>query len=722
MMTSQEPGTDRYSYTQNRELSWLRFNRRVLEEAGDETVPLLERLKFIAIFTSNLDEFFMVRVGNLFDLSLVSPGEIDNKTGLTPSGQLEQIYSVIPGLIEIKNRLYDDAAALLRREGICDLTMDELTGEERKFVSTCYKAKILPVLSPQIVDAHHPFPHLVSKGLYVAALLRGKKGAASLGFLPVPDRLPAFLTMPGDPGRSIRMETVLHHYAPTLFGEFKVESACVLCVTRSADLSLDAELLEGEDIRSRMSKLLKKRASQSVVRLELSGKMSGEFMKLLKSRIRVESRQIYVDRSPLRMKYVFELIRTLPAERAAALSFPPYRPRWPADLDPKASIIDQVRRRDRLLFFPFDSVDPFLRLLSEAADRPDVLSIKITIYRLATSSKIAHILCKAAEKGKEVTVLMELRARFDEANNISWSRLLEESGCKVIYGVEEYKCHSKICLITLRRGDKLSYVTQIGTGNYNEHTNEQYTDLSLMTADEQIGLDGTAFFQNMLVGNLEGTYRHLLVAPAGIKPRLLELIDQEIAKGPEGRIRIKANSMTEREVMDKLAEASQAGVQVQLILRGICCLRPGIPARTENIHVTSIVGRFLEHGRIYCFGRGREAVVYIASADLMTRNLNHRVEIACPVYDQQVREQLLWILHTQLEDNVKASSLLPDGSYCRKVNTLAPCDSQEVFMKTSIHRPEPQAARPEGLRRLLGGLAGRRKNQQKNEKRGGDRK
>ena len=722
MMTSQEPGTDRYSYTQNRELSWLRFNRRVLEEAGDETVPLLERLKFIAIFTSNLDEFFMVRVGNLFDLSLVSPGEIDNKTGLSPSGQLEQIYSVIPGLIEIKNRLYDDAAALLRREGICDLTMDELTGEERKFVSTCYKAKILPVLSPQIVDAHHPFPHLVSKGLYVAALLRGKKGAASLGFLPVPDRLPAFLTMPGDPGRSIRMETVLHHYAPTLFGEFKVESACVLCVTRSADLSLDAELLEGEDIRSRMSKLLKKRASQSVVRLELSGKMSGEFMKLLKSRIRVESRQIYVDRSPLRMKYVFELIRTLPAERAAALSFPPYRPRWPADLDPKASIIDQVRRRDRLLFFPFDGVDPFLRMLDEAAERPDVLAIRITIYRLASSSRVAHILCKAAENGKEVTVLMELRARFDEANNISWSRLLEESGCKVIYGVEEYKCHSKICLITLRRGDKLSYVTQIGTGNYNEHTNEQYTDLSLMTADEQIGLDGTAFFQNMLVGNLEGTYRHLLVAPAGIKPRLLELIDQEIAKGPEGRIRIKANSMTEREVMDKLAEASQAGVQVQLILRGICCLRPGIPARTENIHVTSIVGRFLEHGRIYCFGRGKNAVVYIASADLMTRNLNHRVEIACPVYDQQVREQLLWILHTQLEDNVKASSLLPDGSYCRKVNTLAPCDSQEVFMKTSIHRPEPQAARPEGLRRLLGGLAGRRKNQQKNEKRGGDRK
>ena len=435
-----------YSCTQNRELSWLRFNRRVLEEAGDDTVPLLERLKFISIFTSNLDEFFMVRVGNLFDLSLVSPGEIDNKTGMTPMEQLEAVYSVIPGLIEIKNRLYNDVAALLRREGVCDLELEELEPAERKYVNTYYKAKILPVLSPQIVDAHHPFPHLINKGLYVAALLRSKKGAASLGFLPVPPQLPAFLSMPDSPGRFIRMETMLRHWAPSLFGEFKLESSCVLCVTRNADLSLDAEMLEegGEDIRARMSKLLKKRASQSVVRLELSRKIGGEFLKLLKSRIRVDSHQIYFDQSPLCMKYVFDLIKSLPAERAAELSFVPYRPRWPEDLDPKASVIEQVRRRDQLLFFPFDGVDPFLQLLREAAERPDVMSIKITIYRLATASKVAHILCKAADNGKEVTVLMELRARFDEENNISWSRLLEDSGCRVIYGVEDYKCHSKI--------------------------------------------------------------------------------------------------------------------------------------------------------------------------------------------------------------------------------------------------------------------------------------
>ena len=642
----------------------------------------------------------------------MSPEEADNKTGLTPAGQLSEIYSVIPGLIEIKNRLYADVAALLRREGVCDLAMEELSAEERKFAATYYKAKILPVLSPQIVDARHPFPHLANKALYVAGLMRSRKGTASLGFLPVPAGLPPILTMPGDPGRFIRMETVLLHYAPSLFGEYKLESSCILCVTRNADLNLDAELLEesGEDIRSRMSKLLKKRASQSAVRLELSKKMGGEFMRLLKGRVGLENRQIYVDQAPLDMHYVFDLMKALPPEKAGPLSFPPYRPRWPEDLDRSASIIDQVRQKDRLLFFPFDGVDPFLQLLEEAAARPDVVSIRITIYRLASSSKVAHILCKAAENGKEVTALMELRARFDEANNISWSRLLEGSGCKVIYGVEEYKCHSKICLITLRKGDKLSYVTQIGTGNYNEHTNEQYTDLSLMTASEEIGLDGAAFFQNMLVGNLEGRYRHLLTAPAGIKLRLLELIDREIAKGPEGYICVKANAMTQREVIDKLVEASQAGVQVQLILRGICCMRPGIAAQTENVHVTSIVGRYLEHSRIYRFGRGKDIQLFIASADLMTRNLDHRVEIACPVYDPEVKEMLLKILHTQLEDNVKASSLLPDGSYCRKVNTLQPCSSQEVFMAETLHRrPAAPAEKPDALHRLLDGLWGRKK-------------
>ena len=705
---AKNPDTDmsQYSYTQSRELSWLRFNRRVLEESGDNTVPLLERLKFISIFTSNLDEFFMVRVGSLFDLSLVSPNEIDNKTGLTPSGQLDQIYRVIPGLIEIKNHLYREVSGLLRQEGIWDLAPEELTAEEKKYVSQYYKVKILPVLSPQIVDSRHPFPHLVNKALYVAALLRSKKGNPSLGFIPVPQGLPAFLTMPGTPGRFIRMENVIHQWAHTLFGSYRVEDSCVLCVTRNADISFDEEKFEDDDddFRSRMSKLLKKRANLAVVRLELSRKVSADFLKLLKIRIEVGDHQTYIDRAPLDMKYVYDFIRALPSDVADPLSFPPYQPRWPEDLDEKSSIIEQVQRRDKLLFFPFDKVEPFLRLLSEAAERPDVLSIRITIYRLASSSKIAHILCRAAENGKEVTVLMELRARFDEANNISWSKLLEDSGCRVIYGLEGYKCHSKICLITLRKGDKLSYITQIGTGNYNEKTNTMYTDLSLMTASEAIGLDGTVFFQNMLVGNLAGSYEYLLVSPAGIKAKLISLIEEEMAKGPDGYICIKANSMTEREVMDKLAEASRSGVQIQMILRGICCLRPGIPAHTENIHVTSIVGRYLEHGRIYCFGRGKDARVYISSADLMTRNLNRRVEIACPIYDPEVKEQLIWILHTQLEDNVKASSLLPDGSYVRKVNSLAPCSSQDIFMETSIHRESAAQNLPEPSRHWWSGL------------------
>ena len=707
-----------YGYTQNRELSWLRFNRRVLEEAADPTVPLMERFKFISIFTSNLDEFFMVRVGSLFDLSLVSPDEIDNKCGLTPAGQLEQVYEAIPGLVKLKDQIYATVCRQLEEKGICDLGSGDPDPEERKFINQYFRAKILPILSPQIVDSHHPFPHLVNKALYIAALLQDKKGGHSLGLVPVPDALPRFVGMPGNPARFIRMEDIILQWAPTLFGSYKLLSSCVICVTRNADIGYDEEKFDDNDgdIRNRMSKLLKKRSLLAIVRLEIHGEAGGEFLKLLKRRIDVGEHQIYFAQSPLDMKYVYDLERALPEELVKPIQFVPYTPRWPENLDPNGSMIEQIRRRDRMLFFPFDKVDPFLHLLSEAAEREDVVSIKITIYRLASSSKIAHILCRAAENGKEVTVLMELRARFDEANNISWSRLLEDAGCRVIYGVEDFKCHSKICLITLREGDQLRYITQIGTGNYNEKTNTMYTDLSYMTAAEDIGVDGTVFFQNMLVGNLEGSYSKLLVAPVGIKKDILALIDREIAKGPEGYVCIKANSMTERQVIDKLSEASCAGVQVQMILRGICCLRPGIPGKTENIHVTSIVGRFLEHARIYCFGRGEEAKLYIASADLMTRNLNRRVEIACPIRDREIQQMLLEILNVELADNVKASSLQSDGSYFRKRSATSHNDSQVYFMEHSLHHPEPPEAEKDSrqeeepgsgllrfLRRVFGG-------------------
>lgn len=695
-----------YSYTQNRELSWLRFNRRVMEEAGDPSVPLLERLKYLAIFTSNLDEFFMVRVGSRFDLAAVSPDSVDSKSGLTPREELEQIYQVIPGLIRLKESLYTEVSAQLQKAGVYDLTVDDLTAEEKKLVSQYFKAQVGPILSPQVVDSHHPFPHLNNKQTYIAAHLQNKQGNCSLGLLPVPASLPPFLMLSSREGRFLRMERLILQYAPDLFGGDRVDCVCALCVTRNADLSFEEDKFEDseEDFRLHVSKLLKKRSRMSVVRLELDRRIGGDFLKLLKKRIVVEDQQIYVSRSPLNMSYVFPLISQLPKDLAGSLLFAPYRPRWPEDLLKGESMVRQIRRRDRMLFFPFDAVDPFLDLLREAAERPDVVSIKITIYRLASTSKIAQLLCRAAENGKEVTVLMELRARFDEANNISWSRLLEDAGCQVIYGVENFKCHSKICLITLRKGDKLSYITQIGTGNYNEKTNAMYTDLSFMTASEEIGTDGTLFFQNMLVGNLEGSYKHLLVAPTGIKSRLLELIDEEMLKGHEGYICIKANSMTERDVIDKLVQASCAGVQIQLILRGICCLRPGISGRTENIHVTSIVGRYLEHARIYCFGRGAESKLYIGSADLMTRNLNRRVEIVCPVTEPRIKEQLMWILRTQLSDNIKASSLMSDGSYCRKANHMPPVNSQETFMEASIHQPEEPEEKRSFLQRISAAL------------------
>ncbi len=415
----------KYLYTQNREISWLRFNSRVLEEAADETVPLLERLKFISIFTSNLDEFFMVRVGSLFDLSLVSPDEIDNKTGMTPAEQLEKIYHMIPGLIVRKDQLYRIVTEKLEKTGIFDVNMDSADVAEKRYIQRYFRTKILPILSPQIVDSHHPFPHLVNKALYIAALLHDKKENTSLGLIPVPASLPPFLMLPGEKGRYIRMETLIMGYASELFGSFHTEDLCILSVTRNADISFDEDKfddIEG-DFRSHMSKLLKKRNRLSIIRLELSNEISGAFMKLLKKRINVTDYQIYIGKAPLNMKYVFALEDQLSGREGGSLSYQPYHPRWPEDLREDVSMIEQIQARDRMLFFPFDRVDPFLRLLNEAAEHPDVISIKITIYRLASTSKIAHALCRAAENGKEVTALMELRARFDEQNNISWSRI-----------------------------------------------------------------------------------------------------------------------------------------------------------------------------------------------------------------------------------------------------------------------------------------------------------
>ena len=678
---------EQYQYTQNRELSWLRFNRRVLEEAADPCVPILERLKFISIFSSNLDEFFMVRVGSLFDLARMTPNDKDNKTGWTPEEQLHQVYCAIPGLIEMKKQIYTTVMEELRCSGIRDISATALDAGDHKQVNRFFKTELLPILSPIVIAPNHPVPHLVNKRLYAAALLENKKGHKAVGIVPVPETAQPFLIL-SDGKRFVRTENVLLRWLPTLFDAYTVKESCILAVTRNADISFDDEKFEDseEDFRRHMKKLLKQRDHLAVIRLELSAAVSSEFQKALSALVHVQTHRVFVDECPLNMRYVFRLIDQLPKEISSRMLYQVYCPRWAEDFRRNQSILAQVQQKDRLLFYPYDSVEPFLHLLNEAAENPQVLSIKITIYRMASSSKIAQALCRAAENGKDVLVLMELRARFDEENNLAWSKMMEESGCQVIYGTEGFKCHSKICLITLRSHGKTSYLTQIGTGNYNEKTNTMYTDLSLMTAEQSIGEDAAAFFRNMLVNKLDGEYKQLRVSPFGIKDMLLQNINRQISLGKEGYICIKANSVTEREVIDKLVEASRAGVEVQLIIRGICCLLPGVPGETENIHVTSIVGRFLEHGRIYQFGRGENAEYYISSADLMTRNLNRRVEIACPVHDMQLCEQLKWILDSQLHDTAKASMLLPDGSYCRK-HSAVPFDSQDYFMQQSPHIP-----------------------------------
>ena len=545
---------ENYLYTQNREFSWLRFNQRVLEEAADPTLPPLERLKFVSIFSSNLDEFFMVRSGSLFDIAAMEPNQVDNKSGLTPQQQLVGIYQMTAALVGQKEQVYREVCRSLEVQGIADVPFSALSKQEADFARGVFRDQILPVLSPQIVDSRHPTPHFGNKQLYIASLVKSKHDKSSMAFTPVPEVLPKVVMLPGST-RFIRTENLILHFASALYGNYTPVESCIFAVTRNADVQFDSDKFEDaeEDYRIHVKKLLKKRRSLAILRLELNAPVSPSFRKELLKFIPVEEHQIYTDTTPLQMGYVFGLLKLLPQSAAQALSYPPHTPQWPEGLSREASMISQILQKDRCLFFPFHCVDPFIRLLNEAADDPQVVSVKITIYRLASSSKIVRALCHAAEKGKEVVVLMELRARFDEENNIAWSEMLEEAGCKVIYGMENYKCHSKICLITRQKKGKFQYITQIGTGNYNEKTNAMYTDLSLMTADPEIGADATAFFQNMLVGNVEGSYRRLLVAPNGIRQTLFALIDREIAKGDRGYICIKVNSITHRGMIDKLA-------------------------------------------------------------------------------------------------------------------------------------------------------------------------
>ena len=618
-------------YTQNRELSWLKFNQRVLEEAQDPDVPLLERMKFVAIFTSNLDEFFMIRVGSLYDMASLKEMELDRRSKMTPKEQLERIYEAVEPLYKERDKTYSEIKKRLSPYGICGLSFKELQDPEKKYVKKYFKEQILPVLSPQIVDRNHPFPHLLNKEIYVIASL--KRGNQKLfGLVPVPTYLSEILLLPGHDIRYIRMEKILMEYLEIIFDKYEVSDKNYICVTRNGDVSPDDEALDiNEDFRNLMKKTLSKRRKMAVVRLETANPLTENMERYFCDRFCITPKQIFRTKMPMKLSYIFSVAEKVPEHMRRTLVYEPFVPQKSAMVDEETSMIRQIRKKDILLSYPYESMEPFLKLLKEASTDPSVVTIKITIYRLSKKARLVEYLCAAAENGKEVTVLIELRARFDEQNNIDWSERLEDAGCRVIYGFENYKVHSKICLITCKTRNGYQYITQIGTGNYNEKTAAMYTDVCLMTADREIGQDGATFFQNMCMGNLGGSYRHLLVSPYSLKKKVLELIEEETGKGENGRIIMKMNSVTDVDFIEQISRASRAGVEVDLLVRGICCIRPGVEGYTDHVRVTSIVGRFLEHPRIFSFGRGSAQKLYIGSADMMTRNTEKRVEVACPV-------------------------------------------------------------------------------------------
>jgi len=696
------------SYTTNRELSWLKFNQRVLEQAIDRNVPLYERLKFVSIFESNLDEFYMVRVGSLFDQSFIKNNRVDNKSGLTASEQLKQIFKETVPLYKQKDSILAKIEKELHNYDVQRLAVKDLGDSDLKYVHHYFINNILPVLSPQIVDYHHPFPHLANKSLNIVLSME-RKGNESIGIIPVPQLLPNILYLPGKEIRYVNMENIIFEYVQEVFELFNIKSKTIVSVTRNADISPEDELFdEDEDYRYHMKKILKKRKRLAPVRLEIQHEASVEIIDYLCDRLNIKKHQVFVSESPLCMSYVFELQSKFSLETVRDITYPIFEPQVSSMINKNESVISQVMKQDVILHYPYEQMEPFIRLLREAASDPTVMSIKITIYRLANQSDIVKYLIEAVENNKEVTVLMELRARFDEANNINWAEELERAGCNVIYGFESYKVHSKICLITRLENNHVHYITQIGTGNYNEKTSKIYTDLSLITGSESIGMDAANFFKNMAISNLDGTYDYLLVAPTNMKPTIIMLIDEEIAKaqaGKDSKITMKMNSLTDRQIITKLSEASCAGVKINLIIRGICCLVPGIANKTENITVISIVGQFLEHSRIFCFGEGKDMKMYISSADIMTRNMEKRVEIACPIFDNKIKQKVIDMLDVQLNDNVKARVLQSDGNYVKRSGAeYTSVDAQKYLMEQAIKQASKQISRTAEYRESSGFL------------------
>lgn len=688
-----------FSYTQNRELSWLRFDNRVLDEAFDESVPLFERLKFVSIFESNLDEFLMVRVGGLSDLAELKKQPVDNKSNMTASEQVDAVMAELPGLLTRWESIFKNIEGKLDTLGVHRARIDSLTPEERTFVTRYFQAYVSPVISPLVIDPRHPFPNLRNGALYLACGLDGVTDEESLlGLIEIPASMNRVVEIPSPTGTYsyILLEDVILACLDSCFGSYKPLDRALIRVTRNADIDPDGEgVEEEEDYRQHMKRILKKRLRLQPVVLAVSGSLEKPTLKTIRKALELSRSSVFTCDIPLNLGYVFGIEGKIPEHLRNELLFTPFKPQPNPTIDMTRSIREQVLQHDKLLFYPYEAMNPFLDLVHEAAYDPECISLRITLYRVAKQSRLCESLIDAAENGKEVTVLMELRARFDEQNNIEWAERLEEAGCTVIYGSEGFKCHSKICQLTYREGMALTRLTLLGTGNFNEKTAKLYSDFMLMTAHPGIGEDADLFFRNLSLGNLRGDYRFLGVAPVGLKPLIMRGLDREIQRalvGEPARVFFKLNSLTDREVIDKIAEASCAGVRVDMIIRGISCLKPGVPGKTENVHVRSIVGRFLEHARVYAFGVDSD-MIYLSSADMMTRNTEHRVEIAFPVLDPTCRALVHEYMGMQLRDNVKARSLTSDGTWVpvERAEGEKPFNSQEALLERAYRNAEAAA-------------------------------
>lgn len=679
------------SFTQNRELSWLKFNERVLDEAYEKDVELFERLKFLSIFDTNLEEFFMVRVGSLEDLSRLKKKAVDNKSNMTPEDQLLAIMKECKRLYQKKDSVYTRIINDFKSEGINIEKVSNLDQKDYETVRFFFNNKIEPILNFQVVDRVRPFPRLSNLSINVIFNLvrqrENKKNKNYFGIIYVPDKIDRYLKV--SQTTIVLLEDIIKEFGENVFENYECISKHIMSVTRNADISYDDDDYDVDlDYRSYMKDVLKRRKRLQPVRLELDEEVEDEVFELLLEKLQLKRENVFVTKSPMRAGFVFDMLEDMPEALIEKYSYKKFSPQKSPLIDDNISMLDQIEKKDLLLSYPYESMGPVIRLLNEASQDESVISIKITLYRIAKDSEIAKALIKAAENGKEVFVLMELRARFDENNNIIWSSRLENAGCKIVYGFDNYKCHSKVCLITRIKDDKIAYTSQIATGNYNEKTAKLYTDFSFMTSNVEIGTDVKEVFDNIMIGNLDGSYKHILVSPKPMQEKLDELIDEQIKRQKEsknGYIRLKMNSISDRELIDKLSLASNQGVKIDLLVRGITCILPGIKNRTENIRIHQIVGRFLEHHRVYQFGKEDDCKLYISSADFMTRNIRNRMEVACPIYQDSIKKQILEFLDIMFADDVKTRVMNPKGEY-EKVKNKKNLIAQEKFIQMAMDK------------------------------------